>query len=161
MKDKSKGFTLIELLVVIAIIGILASVVLASLNSARGKARDASRAAQINQVMKALDVYFLGNGSYPPSGDAAGTHPDCGSTGWCLPHVVDTHLTGLMNSIPPDPTVGGTGNNYRYCGGGVNYIIIRYSEELGRTCLPPHNMDISTNGCGGPTNLWRNFPACP
>lgn len=61
----NKGFTLIELLVVIAIIGVLAGVVLASLNVAREKARDAQRQSDIQQISKALELYYLDNGRYP------------------------------------------------------------------------------------------------
>lgn len=60
-----KGFTLIELLVVIAIIGILSAVVLASLNTARLKSRDAKRVADIKQIQVALELYFDDNTSYP------------------------------------------------------------------------------------------------
>jgi prepilin-type N-terminal cleavage/methylation domain-containing protein len=62
---KHAGFTLIELLVVIAIIGILSSVVLASLNSARTKARDAKRISDIKQLQLALELYYDVNGEYP------------------------------------------------------------------------------------------------
>ncbi len=64
-KSKNKkGFTLIELLVVIAIIGILSSVVLASLNSARKKSRDARRIADLGQLRLAEELYFDSNKSY-------------------------------------------------------------------------------------------------
>lgn len=58
---KSRGFTLIELLVVIAIIGILASVVLASLNSARDKGADAAMKANINNARAQAELFYANN----------------------------------------------------------------------------------------------------
>lgn len=61
------GFTLIELLVVIAIISLLSSVVLASLNSTRKKARDARRLSDMKQIQTALALYYDVNNNYPNS----------------------------------------------------------------------------------------------
>ena len=58
MKKFSKGFTLIELLVVIAIIGILSSVVLASLNTARGKGADAALKANLANMRAQAEIYY-------------------------------------------------------------------------------------------------------
>ena len=64
---KDSGFTLIELLVVIAVIGVLASVVLASINSAKGRSRDARRMDDMLQLQTAVEMYKNDNGSYPLS----------------------------------------------------------------------------------------------
>ncbi len=63
----TRGFTLIELLVVIAIIGVLSSVVLVSVQTARAKSRDAKRIAEVGQIRKALELYYDANQTYPSS----------------------------------------------------------------------------------------------
>ncbi len=57
----NRGFTLIELLVVIAIIGILASVVLASLNSARDKGADAAVKSNLNNARAQAELFYDNN----------------------------------------------------------------------------------------------------
>src|SRR4030067_3465886 len=67
---KPSGFTLIELLVVIAIIGILASFAFASFTSAQAKGRDSRRKADLDAIVKALELYKSDStgAKYYPSG---------------------------------------------------------------------------------------------
>ncbi len=75
MKNKKRGFTLIELLVVISIIGLLSSVVLASVNGTRIKARDARRASDIDEIYKALVLYYDQYGCLPTTQNVGGLTP--------------------------------------------------------------------------------------
>jgi prepilin-type N-terminal cleavage/methylation domain-containing protein len=94
-KNKKTGFTLIELLVVIAIIGILATIVLVSLNTARAKARDARRSSDMHQIALAMEMYY---DSVSPS-----TYP-----GTLLPDIATAIPSGqsigaFMSPVPLDP----------------------------------------------------------
>lgn len=76
----NKGFTLIELLVVIAIIGVLSSIVLASLNSSRAKGNDAKTKAQLASLRSVAELYLaLNNNSYTASVMAAPANPCTGA----------------------------------------------------------------------------------
>jgi len=61
---KKKGFTLIELLVVIAIIGILAAMILVTVNSARQRAKDARIKADLSQIRTAITSYLGDNNNF-------------------------------------------------------------------------------------------------
>lgn len=98
-----RGFTLIELLVVIAIIGVLSSVVLVSLNTARIKARDASRISQLGQIRTALELHYLDRGYYPQSGcgwDCNGYRYSYNAASW---DALAADLAPYMGELPVDP----------------------------------------------------------
>ena len=98
-----RGFTLIELLVVIAIIGLLSSVVLASLNTARAKARDARRISDLAQIRTALELYYNDKGYYPQSGcgwDCNGYTVSYSAGGW---GYLASELAPYIASLPVDP----------------------------------------------------------
>lgn len=101
---KEKGFTLIELLVVIAIIGILAAVVLVSLNSARAKSRDAKRLGDVRQIQTSLELFYNDNGRYPTETSNAATGTD-GASGY----TYNTYLSAWPAApTPADNPSGGS-----------------------------------------------------
>lgn len=124
---KETGFTLIELLVVISIIGLLASVVLVSLNATRGKARDAKRVSDMNQMAKAMELFFNENSTYPTNNVAVGTFGtmmNCAAgTAGCVPGLVPRFVAKIPEApLPPDgvcQVASNPYNSYRYDGTGT------------------------------------------
>ncbi|OGF01781.1 MAG: hypothetical protein A3G07_01645 [Candidatus Doudnabacteria bacterium RIFCSPLOWO2_12_FULL_47_12] len=98
---RAHAFTLVELLVVISVIGLLASVILVSLNSARAKARDAKRKSDLRQMVNALELYFNVNDRYPGYNDLGTSSGAISCEGnW---NTLQTALSLYMNSLPRDP----------------------------------------------------------
>ncbi|MFA5936441.1 MAG: type II secretion system protein [Candidatus Paceibacterota bacterium] len=87
---REAGFTLIELLVVVAIIGLLASVVLASLNNSRDKTKLSKALQVMNQINKAAHLCIIeGNLLTVPASGATGGTPVCAGSETKLPNISD------------------------------------------------------------------------
>ncbi len=137
-KISTKGFTLIELLVVIAIIGMLSSVVLASLNSARAKGRDARRMADIKQMQLAIEMFYHDNNRYPgetwcdSSVGACNSVCPCGDDSWDTSSTFYTELVGggYIPSLSEDP-INNSSYYYYYEPDGQKYFIRATLENSG------------------------------
>lgn len=116
--NKRKAFTLIELLVVIAIIGLLASIVLVSVNSVRKKARDARRKTDLRQIVTAMELYYDKYGTYVIPGTG---YTGC-SCGWfnyqagsytlSIAHGLEN--SGFMVKAPRDPLLSSDNQTPQY-----------------------------------------------
>ena len=102
IKLNKKGFTLIELLVVIAIIGILASIVLVSLNDARNKGYDTQIKSDVAQLRNQIELCYDNNN---------GTYTGC------------TAGSSDVDVLTPPSCAGGTGTAYEITVTATNYAI--------------------------------------
>ncbi|OGE78208.1 MAG: hypothetical protein A2751_03565 [Candidatus Doudnabacteria bacterium RIFCSPHIGHO2_01_FULL_46_14] len=156
------GFTLIELLVVISVIGLLASVILISLNSARAKARDAKRIADIRQIQKALELYYDQNNEYPrydgggivTCGGAWATTDDAPTFMPCW-NDLQTKLSPYINRLPVEILWTSSGYHYKTQNSGQGYYLLMYPENnsMYRTDSPCYDSQGSLWWCTG--NNWE------
>lgn len=168
--DKNKGFTLIELLVVIAIIGLLASIVLVSLNSARKKARGARRVSDMRQIMTALEMYYDNNNVYPNPG--WGWRSECSAWGGfsasnVIPGLVPTYLP----TFPADPAMDKSASTacYLYLSNGTDYTLLDHNitefssaDYQSQPSLVDPTRDGGSNGCVvDGSNIWSWKVATP
>ena len=146
------GFTLIELLVVIAIIGVLASIVTTALNSARVKARDASRRAELKSIQTALEFYYDTNGTYKVTGSGY----NGGGQGWFGFENSGAYSTAVSRVLYNDGYLGAPlvddiqqspGYMIYICNNGQEYAVTATLEEP--TAEDISNIQTSCNGTGG------------
>lgn len=142
INSKSKGFTLIELLVVISIIGMLSSIVLASLNSARAKSRDANRIETLKQIQNALVLYYDTAGHYPlPGGNnwvascfvSGNWIPDAGNYNWSAGYIPSqAHDPQEFCLYPHDSTNTNATASFAYFSDtGQRYALVARLEDSG------------------------------
>lgn len=108
---RRQGFTLIELLVVIGIIGLLSTLAVVALSSARQKGRDAKRVSDIKQIQGALDLYAVDRNGYPAASNLVlgSQNAACiGSAGFQQTGCTEPFMT----QVPSNPSPNGAAYTY-------------------------------------------------
>jgi len=134
MKNNKSGFTLIELLVVIAIIGLLSTLSVLALNTARAKARDAKRISDVKQIQTALEMYYNDVNDYPKDASITPGQAIFSNNGVFLRQIPSaplptdgsacgSNVTEYVYTYSPATTGGNASYQIRYClGSTVNSI---------------------------------------
>ena len=105
MKKTTSGFTIVELLIVIVVIAILAAISVVAYTGVQARAKDSARIAKVNDIAKALELYKIDEGQYPPIPDGNSGETSCGSQtenwGQCdrMKHLAD-YLDPYMKLDP-------------------------------------------------------------
>jgi prepilin-type N-terminal cleavage/methylation domain-containing protein len=135
MHPREKGFTLIELLVVIAIIGVLSSVVLASMNGARKKSRDARRKQDIKSFQVALELIYDASSPNAYPATVSGTEVVMSST-----QISSTYMSRVAKDPSAPASPAATDRQYWYASTGSSYCIGAVMENV---------MPAIIDGCSG------------
>lgn len=143
IKNYKEGFTLIELLVVISIIGLLSSVVLASLQEARVRAQYKAFDQELLQLTNALELYRTDNGEYPPSSTFINTSVLVSTylTDYISAGVVSKYLPNFMYYSPVLLSGPGYSSDYGCGNEGKPYIFTSYISStnnnfIGKPSVP-------------------------
>ncbi|HAT68215.1 MAG: hypothetical protein A2481_04005 [Candidatus Yonathbacteria bacterium RIFOXYC2_FULL_47_9] len=144
--SQSRGFTLIELLVVISIIGLLSSVVLSSVNTARKKAADSKHIQALNQLKRAMELYYDNNGGlYPPLPVANGFANNCWDCTGGFPVAFDAgRLAALAPYLSERPQVTPTAANI-WTGGSGYYYKVSTDQKDYKITLAHRNISNTNN----------------
>lgn len=117
-KKSEFGFTIVELLIVIVVIGILAAITITAYNGAQVRARDSARISKVKSISKAIELYRVDNGTYPPILDGVGWETTCGSQteswGHCDRNKILADSLASYMKIDPTSLSDATQGNYYY-----------------------------------------------
>jgi general secretion pathway protein G len=137
------GFTIVELLIVIVVIAVLAAISIVAYNGVQERARDSQRKQDVASIVKALELYYIDNGVYPPGSGSTVINQHWSTTADTSWDNLENSLAEYMDTLPRDPeapstspTGGGSDYSYfgfstgSYCGvaNGQAYLLVYHLE---------------------------------
>ena len=84
VSENKTGFTIVELIVVIAVIGVMASIITASVGSYLVKSKDAKIKAEISEIFKDASTYYIEQGTYSEYEIPSGFVSSCAGSNYTL-----------------------------------------------------------------------------